>query len=416
MKYRLSKGQSMQWIFARWLTLTTFGLCATSIAFVGQSSAADPAKPNEFKYIIGYMGVGGDGTEIAHVLGFIHPDGSREQYQNFGHPEQRSWVFGPLFADGRRIVLCSYEDVDRTKVRAGKVITHDWIYDLTTCQLNPTLEKNRPADQLRPYHLLPGDQRVIETAYIGNEERIFIKDLDGENPEELTSAGGGFHYALSLSHDAKKLACHVTGGLPSFYNPGMYSINVFDLLSKKRLLIAGQPEHLYFGPQWSPDDRQLAYLDCQAVKDPAHFRADLSIGQADGSGHRLITEGQPHWFATPFGSNMTEWAPNGETITFTRLQSNSTRDMAQGGAQICLLNPTTAAITELTRAEEGTWDYRATWHPNGRQIVFARVRNHGPRTLWIMDADGTNAKPLTDGYRHKGADHFRWLRVDAAVQ
>jgi len=34
---------------------------------------------------------------------------------------------------------------------------------------------------------------------------------------------------------------------------------------------------LFFGPNWSPDDTQLVYLDCQRVKDPAHFRADIAV-------------------------------------------------------------------------------------------------------------------------------------------
>ena len=406
----------MNWNFRRILLVAA--MCACEVTNPTHSTAArpEPDSENATKYLIGYMGVGGDGTQIAHVLGFIQPDGGGERYPDFGRPEQKSWGFGPLFSDGRRIVLCSYEDVDGTKVRSGKVVTHDWIYDLVSGRLVPALELNRQADQLRPYHLLSEDQRIIETAYIGNEERIFIKNLDGGHPEELTMAGGGFHYALSLSHDANRLACHVTGGTPSFYNKGLYSINVFDLRSKTRVLVAGIPEHLYFGPQWSPDDRRLVYLDCHAIKDPAHFRADLGIGQANGTEHRVITDGQPHWFGTPFGSNMSEWAPDGKTVTFTRLKSNSTREMAQGGAQICLLNPETGEVTELTALEEGTWDYRAAWRPDGRQIVFARVRQHAPRTLWVMDADGSNAKPLTDGYRHKGADHFRWLRVSSAVQ
>ena len=181
------------------------------------------------EYLIGYMGVGGNGGEIAHVLGLIRPDGSGEEYPEFHQPDQKSWVFGPQFSDGQRIILCSYEDVGVTQVRSGKVVTRDWIYDLQTASLVPAMEKNRQADQLRPYALLPGDQRVIETAYIGNEERIFVKDLDGDHAIELTAAGGGFHYALSLSHDATRLACHVTGGNPDFYNPGLYSINVFEL-------------------------------------------------------------------------------------------------------------------------------------------------------------------------------------------
>ncbi len=365
-------------------------------------------------YLIGYMGVGGTPGEVAHVLGFIKPDGTDERYPDFGQPEQRSWVFGPQFSDGRRVMLCSYADADRARVRSGKVVTRDWIYDLQTGQLQPASEKNRQADQQRPYEMLPGDQRIIETAIIGSEERIFIKDLDGDNPIELTKAGGGFHYALALSHDGTRLACHVTGGAPSFYNVGIYSINVFDLKSNARILVAGVSEHLMFGPHWSPDDTQLAYLDCHAAKDTAHFRGDVCVGRADGTEHRVLTSGQTHWFGTPFGSNMVEWAPDGQTVTYTRLRDNSTRDMAAGGSQICLINPVTGAITELTPSEEGTWDFRAVWCPDGSRIVFARVRKNQPRELWIMNADGSQLRRLTDGSQHKGADHFRWLRVQAS--
>lgn len=368
------------------------------------------------EYLIGYMGVGGSGSEVAHVLGFIKPDGTGELYPDFKQPDQRSWVFGPQFSDARRIILCSYEDTNLKNVRAGKVVTRDWIYNLETGDLKPILEQNRPADQLRPYHLLPGDRRIIETAIIGSEERIFIKDLDGGNPQELTKAGGGFHYALELSHDGMRLACHVTGGTPADYNPGLYSINVFDLTSGKRTFVAGEPEHLMFGPHWSPDDKELVYLDCHAAKDPAHFRAALAVAKADGHGHRVITPGQTHWFGTPFGSNMSEWSPGGQTVTYTRLRKNSISDMSQGGAQLCLLNPATGEVTELTPSVEGTWDYRATWSPDGRKIAFARVTVGKPRELWIMNANGSEPRRLTDGYQHKGADHFRWLRVTPQAQ
>lgn len=368
------------------------------------------ADPPTSEYLIGYMGANGSGGEIAHVLGMIRPDGSGEKYPEFQQPNQKSWVFGPQFSDGRRIILCSFEDVSVAQVRSGKVVTHDWIYNLHTGVLVPAMEKNRQADQLRPYILLPGDQRVIETAYIGTEERIFIKDLDGDHAAELTAAGGGFHYALALSHDATRLACHVTGGKADYYNPGTYSINVFDLATGKRTLVAGQPEHLMFGPNWSADDAQLVYLDCQVVRDPGHFRADLCVGKTDGSEHRVITSGQSHWFGTPFGSNMAEWSPDGRTVTYTRLSANATRDMAAGGSQLCLLDPVSGMVDELTPAIDGTWDFRASWCPDGSQIAFIRVCQGAPRELWIMNRDGSDPRRLTDGYQHKGADHIRWIR------
>ncbi len=364
-----------------------------------------------FEPLIAFLGVGGTSSEVAHVIGFIKPDGTGEFFPDFHQSNQRSWVLGPQFSDGRRLMLSSYEDTNLTQVRSGQVMTHDWIYDLQTGEIVPVLQRERQTDQLRPYALLPGEQRVIETAIINGEERIFIKDLDGGNPVELTTAGGGFHYALALSHDNARLACHVTGGAPSSYNPGMYSINVFDVSTGKRTLIAGQPGHLMFGPQWSPDDSQLVYLDCHAAHDPAHFRAALAVGQADGSEHRVLTPGQTHWFGTPFGSNMSAWSPDGQSVLYTRLQENSTADMASGGSQLCLLNTTTGAITELTPAVEGTWDFRGTWSPEGTMLAFARVHNGSVRELWLMQADGSNPHKLTEGYQQKGADHFRWLRV-----
>jgi TolB protein len=370
------------------------------------------AEPVE--YLIGYYGVGASGSQVAHVIGFIRPDGTGEQFPAFDKPNQHSWVFGPQFSDGRRIFLGSSEELDVAKVRAGKAVTRDWIYDLHTGALEPACEKDRQADQIRPYALIADDTRVIATAYIGSEERIFIKDLDGANAVELTHEGGGFHYALELSHDKTRIACHVTGGTPDFYNPGMYSFNVFELESGKRTFVAGQPEHLMFGPHWSPDDTRLVYLDCLAAIDTAHFRAALAVGKADGSEHRAITPGQTHWFGTPYGSNMSEWSPDGKTVTYTRLSENATKDMSAGGSQLCLLNPDTGAITELTPAEEGTWDYRAIWAPDGSAIAFARVKNGGVRELWLMNPDGTNPRRLTDGFEHKGADHYRWIRVASA--
>ena len=374
----------------------------------GQFARADEA---EFNDVIGYMGVGTQSTGVAHVLGFIHPDGTEEQYPDFGKPNQKSWVFGPQFSDGRRIVLTSYEDSDLTKVRSGQVLTRNWIYDFFSHELTEIATKNRLADQVRSQALMPDEKRIIMSAIIGGEERLFIMDLDGDHQDEITFAGGGFHYALALNSNQTRLACHVTGGKPSFYNPGAYSINVIELATRTRVLVAGRPNHLYFGPRWSPDDRQLVYMDCQLDLDPQHFRAALCIGQSDGSGQRVITPPQAHWFGTPYGSNIPEWTPDGKAVTYTRLLPKSERDMSHGGAQICLIDAKTDAVTALTPAEEGRWDYRTVYSPDGKTMSVTRVRTGGARELWTMSPDGTNPRKLTSGYQQKGADFSRWLRM-----
>ena len=368
-----------------------------------------PAQAEE-EYLIGYMGVAPT-KQLAHVLGFINPDGTGERYPDFGHPEQMSWVFGPQFADGLRIVLTSYEDDNVTKVRAGEVMTRNWIYDLSGGALTEIAQKDRLSAQIRSQALLPGDQRIIMSAIINREERLFVMDLDGGNQQEITEAGGGFHYAMELNADKTRFACHVTGGKPSFYNPGPYSINVIELATKKRVLVAGQPNHLYFGPKWSPDNTQLVYMDCQTDIDPHHFRAAVCVGQADGTGHRLVTPPQTHWFGTPFGSNMPDWTPDGKSVSYTRLLPNSERDMSRGGSQICTVNAATGEVTELTTAEEGRWDYRTAYSPDGRKLLFTRVRTGGTRELWMMNPDGSDPHLLTKGYQGKAADFGKWLKA-----
>lgn len=360
------------------------------------------------EYLIGYMGVA-PSKQLAHVLGFINPDGTDEHYPDFGKPDQLSWVFGPQFADGFRIVLTSYEDDNLTKVRAGEVMTRNWTYDLSCGDLTEIAQKDRLSAQIRSQALLPGDQRIIMSAIINREERLFVMDLDGGHQEEITEPGGGFHYAMELNADKTRFACHVTGGKPSFYNPGPYSINVIDLATKKRVLVAGQPNHLYFGPKWSPDNTQLVYMDCQTDIDPNHFRAAVCVGQADGSKHGLVTPPQSHWFGTPFGSNTPEWTPDGKSVTYTRLLPNSERDMSRGGSQICTVNVATGEVTELTTAEAGRWDYRTVYSPDGHKLLFTRVRTGGTRELWMMNPDGSDQHLLTKGYQGKSADFGKWL-------
>jgi Tol biopolymer transport system component len=155
-----------------------------------------------------------------------------------------------------------------------------------------------------------------------------------------------------------------------------------------------------------------------------------------------VTGGQSHWFGAAYGpaeargggSNTTQWSPDGSTITYTRLAPGSHPDcayhaerpdheelvykpeLARGGAQACTLDPQTGRVTELTGLEEGRWDCRPTWSPDGRQIAFVRAVVGQPSELWGMDGDGANPRLLTKGYGNRGADHPRWLQVLSAPQ
>lgn len=375
------------------------------------------AQGHEMARVLTFLTVGNAGLDsgtVAHKVGLIDELGTQERYPNLDWPNQVGWQLGPEFGDGRRVIASSYEDATVSKIRAGQVRTHAWIYDLVTGDLREILQQDRASNYMHAGPILPGGKRVIVSAIIEGEQRLFIMNLDGGNQVELSHAGEGFHYGLSLNSNGTRLALHVTGGRPAAHNRGPYCINVLDLTTGERVLVAAKPHNFYFGPRWSPDEQWLAYLGCMTTESPPnHFRSDLCIGRPDGSEKRRVTEGQPHWWGTPYGSNTTEWSPDGGTVTFTRLLPRSARNShpVDGGAQVCLLNPFTGDVTELTTAEEGKWDFRPAWSPDAERLAFVRLARDGVRELWCMDSDGGNQRLLTRGYKDRGADHARWLKI-----
>ena len=364
-------------------------------------------------------------------LGMIDIDGANQRYPDFDVPGQVSWGYGPQFSDGRRLILSSYEE---GKAWEGKVRTHLWIYDMEEERIVEEIAtRDRPAPFMGCSGLLPGETRLIANPIIDGEQRVWTMNLDGSAPHEVTRAGEGFAYCVTLSPDAQRLAFHATM-IPD--RPG-YRIFVTDLEGGNRTEIAGHPDHLYFGPMWSPDGAWLLYQDCHHRTDPGHDWADLCLGRPDGSEHGVIAPDQRQWFATSYGtpetrgggSNMSTWSPDGASVTFTRAEPGSrtawpfqaqrpdtdhfNRDYhpedARGGTSICLLDPFTGDVKALTPYRERVWDFRATWSPDGTCMAFCRAPIGEPAEIWLMDAEGGHQRRLTQGYDDRGADHPVWM-------
>jgi Tol biopolymer transport system component len=362
-----------------------------------------------------------------------------ERRLDFGIPGQARWGLGPVI-DEKRLIVTSYEDGTITNLVNGQVLTHNWIYDLATGVLEEILVKERLAPFQYGSAILP-DGRIVVNAMLDGEERIFTTDLDGRNVSALTTAGDGFCYGVRLSPDGERLAFHVTAGKSekearlTWFRPGPYSINSLRVDGTERVLVAGKPGHLYFGPDWSPDGEWLAYLDCHCEEDPPHFWADICIGRSDGSEQRVVTTGQSHWFGTTFGtrerrgggSNLARWTPDGKYVTYTRVAPGSHPDceynpelpdhrecvyrpeLARGGSQVCLLEPFKGEVIEVTGFEENRWDFRPVFSPDGQYIVFTRARVGQPSELWVSDVRGKSQRLLSRGWDGYGADMGRWL-------
>ncbi|MXW06158.1 MAG: serine/threonine protein kinase [Gemmatimonadetes bacterium] len=359
---------------------------------------------------------------------------TRVWYPDPDAPGMDSWSWGPVFEDRRRVILSSYEP---GKAWEGNVRVHLWIYDLEEDRLLEEIAlKDRPAPFMGCTHILPGEDRLVTNPIIDGKQRIWTMDLDGSDPQEITGSEDGFVYCVQISPDGRRFAYHST----MLEGRDSYCIFVSDLDGGNRVEVAGAQGHLYFGPMWSPDGQWLIYQDCHYPDDPGHDWADLCLGSPDGpdgTRHQKITTGQRQWFATSYGSpdsrgsgsNIAQWTPDGKRVTYTRAEPGSrtawpyqaqrpdtdhfNRDYypedARGGTAICLLDPFSGEESEFIPYEPMVWNFRSAWSRDGSQFAFCRAEVGSPGAIWLVDADGGNARMLTDGYENRGADHPVWL-------
>ena len=364
-------------------------------------------------------------------LGVFDLNDSRIWYPRPDVPGMVSWSWGPVFEDRCRVIVSGCEP---GKAWEGNVRVHLWIYDLDENRLLEEIaRKNRPAPFMVCSHILPGEDRLVMNPIIDGKQRVWTMDLDGSDPREITRVEDGFVYCVQISPDGQKIAYHAT----MLSGRDSYCVFVSDLDGGNRVEVASAPGHLYFGPMWSPDGKWLIYQDCHYPDDPGHDWADLCLGSRDGSINRKVTEGQRQWFATSYGdpetrgggSNMAQWTPDGKRVTYTRAEPGSqtawpyqaerpdtdhfNRDYypedARGGTAICLLDPFTGEETEFIPCESRVWNFRAVWSPDGSMFAFCRAEVGSPSSLWLVNADGSAPRMLTDGYEHQGADHPLWV-------
>ena len=131
--------------------------------------------------------------------------------------------------------------------------------------------------------------------------------------------------------------------------------------------------HTFSHPEWSPDGKELVFSAFhEHSENPLISSVHLILMDAETEKWKCLT---------PEAGNSVRpiWSPKGDQILFTKVDRRET--------YLCVWDRRKGTIRRVgkVRGRAGAWS------PKGDKIVFVKDGD-----LWLMDADGSNPKPLLE--------------------
>jgi Tol biopolymer transport system component len=183
---------------------------------------------------------------------------------------------------------------------------------------------------------------------------IYVMKRDASGLRKVAQVDGyKEHFRPSWSHDGKRLAFDALDGSQT---KRLFVVNA-DGTGLKQI---GETE----SPDWSPDDKQIAF----------HFRGDeknqqgVYVQNLDGQGRVRVSAG--------FGPR---WSPDGGRIAYTDMRNLIVLDLVTGEERPLLGEPVQQVMPGFD------------WSPDGKRLAVVIMRNR-KKELWIVAADRENTK------------------------
>ena len=228
----------------------------------------------------------------------------------------------------------------------------------------------------------PDGSKIVFTSWRDDNAEIYIMDADGSNPTRLTD-NLTFDAWATWSPLGDRIAftsTRIQGGFDIFVMDADGS-NVTRLTENRRF-------DTDVRPYWSPDGTMILY----ASDEGNEFDPEVWVINADGTNKRRLTDNR----AVDVG---VAWYPDGSKILFLSDEDG------QVDLDLYMMNVDGTEVVRLTFTPS-IWEELASYSPDGSKIVF---NNFIDQQLWIMDADGRNPRPITEGLFLSG--YAQWQLV-----
>ena len=129
-------------------------------------------------------------------------------------------------------------------------------------------------------------------------------------------------------------------------------------------------------PSWSPDGEKILF-----TRGEVYTNLDVYAMNDDGSGAVRLTEHKER-------DERATWSPTGDQIAFV--------SQREGEVAVWIMNADGGAKRRLVQGREPSWS------PDGGRIAFTSSQFEGNDEIYIIDADGTNLRRITDQKRIDG--------------
>lgn len=266
-------------------------------------------------------------------------------------------------------------------------------------KITPHEAQSGKRNEIRDLACAPDGSRIAYCFVATMGSNIFLADVKAGGSKPLTKDSGFTSYLFpSWSRDSKSVA---------FLKGSMFDQQgwVIDANSGAEKQLTKTDDTKAF-LKWSPDGQRFAYISKARVKLPGGAttfdQGEIMVLPATGGEPVNVSKntGNDCFFA---------WSADGRQLAFVSQPVKEKKENMTilGSAEIWTVPATGGPAKRLT-VKPDSYDEEPAWSPDGKRIAFTSVRDGGSESIYVMNADGSNSKCLTDTAWGKEQRSARW--------